>query len=116
MADPITLDPTTPIGAVRTLIRDKDPARPIFSDDEILLFLTLEDPSGQDRLTAAGHALLALANDKARLKLQKSDGGEETLDGMARALRQQAEIYFEKATSGAGWAVAENPDPPSWGS
>src|SRR5690606_24312534 len=48
---PITVDPSTPIGQVRLLATDLDEAEPLFDDEQIGAFLTME--GGNVRLAAA---------------------------------------------------------------
>lgn len=97
-----TTDPTTQIGQVRLKIADRDSANPIFSDEEITAFLTME--SGV--LRASAGALEAIAIDQAlvlkvvKILGQSTDGAKlaETLLKLARNYRDQAE--FNDAASG----------------
>lgn len=88
-------DPTTDVGTVRLLISDIDDSSPLFTDDEITRFLTLE---GDDPYRAAAIALNVIAgNETLRLKYIRSKGLE--LDGPAvgRELRQQAKVLRDQA-------------------
>lgn len=110
---PITTSVTTEVGQVRLLIMDRDTTAPIFADDDITAFLTLE--VGVKR--AAALALETIASDEALVqKVQTTQGlstnGAATATAlMARAqkLRDQALADDERAEGGA-FDIAEMPE------
>lgn len=100
-----TYDVTTPVGRVRLLISDTDPAAPVFSDDEVLAFL---DMAGQVVLVAAADALEAVATNEALvLKVIRSqdlqtDGASLSKELQARADSLRARAYASAEVAGDG--------------
>lgn len=54
-------DPTTSVGRIRLVINDSDVHRPIFSDEELTAFLSIE---GNDVLRGAAMALETIASNE----------------------------------------------------
>ena len=109
----LAYDPTTTLGKVRALIRDKDQNDFLFSDQELNAFLTLEN---QNIWLAAATALDAAAVDHV-LALKVAKVLDITVDGakVADALSKQANKWREMAgkrdSTGAqvaGFAYSEN--------
>lgn len=92
---PFTFDVTTPVGQVRLLITDTDPARPIFADDSaIQAFLALND---DDVRLAAAQALDVMATNEA-MTLKVITNMDLSTDGasVARSLREHAKALREQ--------------------
>lgn len=115
---PINTDPTTDVGMVRLLITDLDAAAPLFTDDQITAFLTLE---GSDVRYAAAQALDTIASSevlvskKIRTQDLQTDGPAVSADLRARAseLRRQS----DEGTGDAGFSVVDfdpQPDEGVW--
>lgn len=91
---PATYDISTPLGQVRLLCTDKDITLPIFEDDELDFFLTLNE--GSIRLAAA-QALDTIASTEVLLEKKmrtldtESDGTAvaKSLQALAAELRRQ---------------------------
>lgn len=91
----VTTDPTTTIGLVRLLITDVDEAAPVFTDEQITAFLTLE---GDNVRLAAAQALDTMASSEVliskviRTQDLQTDGAKVAaeLRARAQALRDQA--------------------------
>jgi len=111
----ITTDTATDIGMVRLLCTDLDDAAPLFTDDQIQAFLTLE---GSVRLAAA-QALETIASSEALVSKKirtldlQTDGPAVAAELRARAktLREQAEAAGEG--NAAVFDVVDF-DPESW--
>lgn len=109
----ITTSVTTEIGQVRLLILDRDTTAPVFLDDDITAFLTLE--VGVKR--AAALALETIASDEALVqKVQTTQGlstnGAATAKALmdrAQLLRGQAQADDERSEGGA-FDIAEMPE------
>ena len=105
--DPITYDPSTPSGRVRLLINDVDPEHPVFSDDEILTFLALED---DEIFLAAAQALDTIADNEAlaskviRTQDLATDGAK-----LADALRKRADSLRTQHESSGYFDIVEAP-------
>lgn len=93
-AEPITVDPATNIGMVRTLATDLDEAAPLFTDAQIQAFLDLE---GSVRLAAA-LALETIAVSEA-LVSKKIRTLDLQTDGpaVAKELRERAAVLRKQA-------------------
>jgi hypothetical protein len=110
-----TYDPTAPNGQVRLTISDTQETTPIYSDEEISAFLTMENNSV---LRASARALESIAvNQALTLKVIKllqlaTDGAKlaETLLKLAKNYRDQAE--FTDAAGGLLFDWAEFVDEP----
>lgn len=92
---PFTADVSTPVGQVRLLITDMDPARPIFADDSaIQTFLTMND---MDVRLAAAQALDVMATNEA-MTLKVITNMDLSTDGasVARAIREHARVLREQ--------------------
>jgi hypothetical protein len=84
-----TYIPGTVLGTVRLLCTDRDPDNEIFSDEEIGVFLTLNE---QDARLAAAQALDQIAASQALiLKYIEVNGLRTNGQAVANALHQQAE-------------------------
>lgn len=95
-----TLDPTTDIGLVRLLCTDLDSSAPLFTDDQITAFLTLE---GTVRLAAAA-ALETIATSEALIS-KKIRTQDLSTDGpaVAKELRERAAaLRTQAAAAGEG--------------
>ena len=101
----MTYDPATPVGMVRLLLNDVDPAAEIFTDDEVEAFLTLE---GDSVKLAAAQAIdvnatnEALASKVLRTPTVSTDGAK-----LADAMRRHAAALREQVAAGdddAGFA------------
>ena len=99
-----TYVPGTPIGTVRLLCTDRDPDNEIFSDEEIGVFLSLNE---QDVRFAAADALDQIAASQALiLKYIEVNGLKTNGQAVANALHQQAESLRAQAAA----AAAEDDD------
>jgi len=117
-----TYIPGTPIGLVRLLCTDRDPDNEIFSDEEIAVFLDLNN--GNVRLAAAD-ALDQIATSQALiLKYIEVNGLKTNGQAVANALHQQAESLRARAAVEAAEDdeyidIIPGPDsiiaPDSWG-
>ena len=89
-----TTDPTTDIGFVRLRVFDRDPANPMFSDDDITAFVSFEG----DKLRASALALETIATSEV-LKLKVIKLLQLSTDGasVGRELRMQADRIREQA-------------------
>lgn len=104
----ITTDPTTALGQVRLLISDTNAAAPVFDDNEITAFLTLE---AQNVRMAAAQALDTIASNEVmvskviRTQDLQTDGSKVAAELRARAtsLREQAAQVDD---SGQPWALS----------
>lgn len=98
-----TYDPSTDVGRVRLLIKDKaEPA--LFSDEELEALLSME---GGSVFLAAANALDAIATDQVMvMKVIKLVGSLET-DGakVAASIREQAESLRRRANAVDGAIV-----------
>lgn len=95
-----TVDPTTDIGMIRLLITDLDSTAPLFDDDQIQAFLTLE---GTVRLAAAV-ALETIATSEALIS-KKIKTQDLSTDGpaVAKELRERAaQLRAQAAAAGEG--------------
>lgn len=110
---PITLDPGSDIGMVRLLIADTDATTPLFGDDQLAAFLTLE---GGVKLAAAT-ALEAVASSevliskKIRTQDLSTDGPAVAaeLRAQAKSLRDQVAKAKADEKDDAGeeaWAIS----------
>lgn len=116
-AAPITVDPTTPVGQVRLLIPDLDETTPLFTDAQVLAFLTLE--AANVRLAAA-LALETIASNEVmvskviRTQDLQTDGSKVSAELRARAasMREQAADTNPDGTPFVGDIV--DFDPRSW--
>lgn len=99
-----TFDPQTPIGLVRILIADGDPARYVFEDEDITAILQLEaaNDGTQYPRFAAATLLISLAANYTRLLgvIELMDINVQA-DKMATALMKQAAQYREDENSAA---------------
>ena len=94
-----TYDPGTPLGTVRLLCTDRDPDYEIFSDEEIGVFLTLNE---QDARLAAAQALDQIAASQALiLKYIEINGLKTNGQAVANALHQQAESLRAQTAAAA---------------
>ncbi len=94
-----TYDPETPLGTVRLLCTDRDPDYEIFSDEEITVFLSLNE---QDVRLAAAMALDQIAASQALiLKYIEVNGLKTNGQAVANALHQQAESLRAQAAAEA---------------
>ena len=94
-----TYVPGTPIGLVRQLCTDRDPDNEIFSDEEIAVFLDLNE---QDVRLAAADALDQIAASQALiLKYIEVNGLRTNGQAVANALHQQAESLRSRAAAEA---------------
>ena len=94
-----TYVPGTPIGLVRQLCTDRDPDNEIFSDEEIEVFLSLNE---QDARLAAADALDQIAASQALiLKYIEVNGLKTNGQAVANALHQQAESLRSRAAAEA---------------
>ena len=94
-----TYIPGTPIGLVRLLCTDRDPDNEIFSDEEIAVFLDLNE---QDARLAAADALDQIAASQALiLKYVEVNGLKTNGQAVANALHQQAESLRSRAAAEA---------------
>ncbi len=116
-AAPITVDPTTDLGMVRTLVTDLDEAFPFFTDAQLTAFLMLE--ASNVRLAAAT-ALETLASSEAMVSKKIRTNDLQT-DGpaVAKELRERATALREQAAGyGADGSVfafdVVDFDPTSW--
>ena len=92
-----TYDPGTVLGTVRLLCTDRDPDNEIFSDEEIGVFLSLNE---QDVRFAAADALDQIAASQALiLKYIEINGLRTNGQAVANALHQQAQTLRERATA-----------------
>ena len=99
-----TYVPGTPIGTVRLLCTDRDPDNEIFSDEEIGVFLSLNE---QNVRLAAADALDQIAASQALiLKYIEINGLKTNGQAVANALHQQAESLRAQAAA----AAAEDDD------
>lgn len=109
-----TYDPTTPTGVVRLLCTDRDPANEIFSDEEIGVFLSLND---HDTRSAAAQALDQIAASQALLlKYIETNGLKTNGQAVANALHQQAETLRAQADSDGYVEIVSGPWTPFSGS
>ncbi len=125
-----TYDVGTPLGQVRFLVADTDPASEIFSDDELMMCLQFESSqglyiSGQAATSAisaanppipqvysvyraAAMALDSLAANKARLSsVTKLLDVELDVNSAAKQLKDQASGYREIESKRGNFAIAE---------
>jgi len=94
-----TYIPGTPTGTVRLLCTDRDPDYEIFSDEEIAVFLSLNE---QDARLAAADALDQIAASQALiLKYIEVNGLKTNGQAVANALHQQAESLRSRAAAEA---------------
>jgi len=94
-----TYIPGTPTGTVRLLCTDRDPDYEIFSDEEIAVFLSLNE---QDARLAAADALDQIAASQALiLKYIEVNGLKTNGQAVANALHQQAESLRARAAAEA---------------
>lgn len=107
-----SIDYTTNLGRVRLLINDTD-EEPVFSDEEIEVFLTLE---GQSVKLAAAQALDTIADDEALTsKVIKSQDLSTDGPSVAAGLRARATSLRTQSGSGSSLApVGSFPDAPGW--
>lgn len=98
--DPITVDPTTSIGLVRLLATDLDEEAPLFTDEQITAFLTLE---GSNTRLAAAQALDTIASNEA-LVSKKIRTQDLSTDGpaVAKELRDRATELRRQVDTGQG--------------
>jgi hypothetical protein len=102
-----TYDPTTPIGIVRLLCTDRDPDYEIFSDEEIAVFLSLNE---QDVRLAAAQALDQIAASQALLlKYIEVNGLKTNGQAVANALHQQAETLRAQVDSDGYVEIVSGP-------
>ncbi len=88
-------DLTTEIGKLRLLLQDIDATNPIFSDEELGVFLSFGE---HDLYLSASEAWLALAGNYAKLAKRKSISKySHDLSQIANECREQATYYKEKA-------------------
>lgn len=94
-----TYIPGTPTGTVRLLCTDRDPDNEIFSDEEIGVFLSLNE---QDVRLAAAQALDQIAASQVLiLKYIEVNGLKTNGQAVANALHQQAESLRSRAAAEA---------------
>ena len=94
-----TYIPGTVLGTVRLLCTDRDPDNEIFSDEEIAVFLDLNE---QDVRLAAADALDQIAASQALiLKYIEVNGLRTNGQAVANALHQQAESLRSRAAAEA---------------
>lgn len=94
-----TYDPGTPLGVVRLLCTDRDPDHEIFTDEEIGVFLGLNE---QDVRLAAAMALDQIAASQVLiLKYIEVNGLKTNGQAVANALHQQAESLRSRAAAEA---------------
>ena len=94
-----TYIPGTVLGTVRLLCTDRDPDHEIFSDEEIAVFLDLNE---QDVRLAAADALDQIATSQALiLKYIEVNGLKTNGQAVANALHQQAESLRSRAAAEA---------------
>lgn len=110
--DPFSYDPATPTGQVRLLLNDVDPERPVFSDDEITAFLTLESNNVK---RAAAQAIdtnatnEALASKVLRSQDLSTNGAQvaEAMRKHADRLRAQADAEAEETDDGFYFGIVD---------
>ena len=97
-----TYVPSTDVGYLRTMLRDTDLTDPVWFDEELQGFLTRATVGGVvDWNGAIGHALLAEANDNARLAVVLRHGSFNFDPSKARkALLEQAQMYLRASRLG----------------
>ena len=107
-----SIDYSTNVGRVRLLINDTD-IDPVFSDDEIDVFLDLE---GDSVKLAAAQALDTIADDEALTsKVIRSQDLATNGATVAAGLRQRAKELRTQSGSGSSLApVGSFPDAPGW--
>jgi len=106
-----TYDPETDSGKVRLLCTDRDPDHEIFSDEEIGVFLSLNE---QDVRLAAAQALDQIAASQVLiLKYIEVNGLRTNGQAVANALHQQAESLRAQAADADGDLVEIIPGPGS---
>ncbi|WP_109507352.1 hypothetical protein [Nocardioides speluncae] len=88
-------DPTTPAGQVRLLINDTDDSDPVFSDEDITAFLTLE---GDRVKRAAAQAIDTIADDEVLTSKVIRDHNLSTNGAaVAKELKERAKSLREQA-------------------
>lgn len=107
----MSYDPTQPAGLVRLLISDIDDAAPLFEDDEITAFLTLEH--GVVKLAAATALDTMASNEVMTAKVIKTldlqtDGAKVSTELRARAADLRADV-----DASDDFAIAEFVDSPA---
>lgn len=110
-----TYDVATDAGCVRMLIgdtREAPPDFPMFDDDEIAAFLSMEGDSVKGAAALAAETIAfseALVHKKIKLL-----GGDIETDGpaVAESLRKSAAAWREQEDSGPAFAIAEVVDNP----
>jgi len=105
-AAPIELDPTTPVGLVRLLITDTDEAFPLFTDAQLVAFLTAE---GDVVKRGAALALETIATSETLIG-KKITTQDLSTDGpaVAKALMDRAKVLRGQADTEAG--PVDDPD------
>lgn len=111
-------NPATPVGQVRLLIVDTSDD-PVFTDDEINAFLTLE---GQVVKLAAAQALDAIASDEALTSKHITDHDLSTdgpataaaLRAHANSLRAQAQLERSRSDDEGYFEIIGPADPYCW--
>lgn len=100
-----TYDLSTSIGQVRLLCLDREDPY-LFSDEEIQVYLTLED---NDTRLAAALALENIAHSKTLLDKVRKVGEIELVPGVdiAKQLMQRAEMLRSTVYGGSYFAVAD---------
>lgn len=107
-----SIDYTTNTGRVRLLINDTD-IDPVFSDEEIGVFLALE---GDSVKLAAAQALDTIADDEALTsKVIRSQDLSTNGPSVAAGLRARAKDLRTQSGSGSALApIGSFPDAPGW--
>lgn len=100
-----TYDVTTDLGKVRMLITDRDSVNPIFQDEEISAFLSLED--NNVRLAAAQALETIAANEVLVLKVVKTLDLETDGSKSGKALLELAKSWREMEAASGSFAIAE---------
>jgi hypothetical protein len=98
---PITVDPGTDIGRVRLLATDLSETEPLFTDDQISAFLTIES-SNVKRAAALGLETIAASEALMSKKLTTSDGLTTDGPAVAKALLDRAKRLRDQADEEAG--------------
>jgi hypothetical protein len=107
-----TTDTSTALGKVRVLITDGDVAHPIFTDDQLQVFIDLE---GEDIFLASALAIETIATSEA-LILKVIETLDVKTDGakLAEALMKRAKSMRDRVNTESGsFAIAAMIDTPS---
>lgn len=102
-----TYNPTTSLGKVRLLATDRDSKHEIFSDEEIGVFMSLND---DDVKLAAAQALDQIASSQVLiLKYIEVNGLKTNGQAVANALHAQAESLRQQAEGDGAFEIIPGP-------